>query len=138
MLDKQLLFLDTNVFIYLFQGSKQYGKAVTNIFTKLAAGKSRAITSVITQAELLSFAAPEDEVNGLLQLFLETPNLQVVQIDAHIATTAARLRRKYGFRLPDALQLAAAIECKAGIFVTADSRLKACREIRTTVLKPVK
>jgi predicted nucleic acid-binding protein len=47
---------------------------------------------------------------------------------------AAHLRAGYGFKLGDALHLAAAVEAGCGLFLTNDSRLSACREIAVEVL----
>ena len=138
MKDRQTFFLDTNIFIYFFNGDERFGGDVRKIFSRLVSNKMRAITSVITQTELFSLAPPENDVQELLGLFLETPNLEILSINTKIAVTASRLRRQYGFRMPDSLQLAAALEHKADFFVTTDSTLKKCREISVSILKEAK
>jgi predicted nucleic acid-binding protein len=47
---------------------------------------------------------------------------------------ATDLRASYGFKTPDALHLASAIEEKADVFITGDSKLAKCKEIRVEVV----
>jgi predicted nucleic acid-binding protein len=62
--------------------------------------------SAITRAEVLSGVAPEDvpETRALLDRF------PFVVVDQDVADAAAELRRTHRWRLPDALQAAAALE----------------------------
>ena len=61
--------------------------------------------SVITRAEVLSGATPEKvpDIRALLDQF------PLILIDRDVADAAAELRRTYRWRLPDALQAAAAV-----------------------------
>jgi len=61
--------------------------------------------SVITRAEVLAGAAPEQvpDIKALLDRFA------LILIDREVADAAAELRRTYRWRLPDALQAAAAL-----------------------------
>jgi len=45
------------------------------------------------------------------------------------------LRAGYGFKTPDAIHLASAIEAKAGIFLTGDGALARCTELAVEVLE---
>jgi predicted nucleic acid-binding protein len=55
---------------------------------------------------------------GLLSSF---PNLNWVAPDLAIADVSARLRTQHGLRLPDALQVATAIQAGAGAILTNDA-----------------
>ena len=63
------------------------------------------------------------------------PNLKMVSIDQRVAEKGAELRAKYGIRTPDAIQVAAAIENQATIFLSNDNKLKKVKEIEIAVLK---
>ena len=69
-----------------------------------------------------------------MQLFLETPNLKIKNLDSEIAIEAARIRRKYGFQTPDAIELATAVVAKADAFITNDKRLMKFNEIKVKLL----
>ena len=48
----------------------------------------------------------------------------MLAIDEKLAEAAALVRARHGIRLPDALQVAAAIHGEATLFITNDKRLK--------------
>jgi predicted nucleic acid-binding protein len=52
------------------------------------------------------------------------PNFTLADITRSIAERAANLRSRYALRLPDALQVATAIERGASYFLTNDQRLR--------------
>jgi len=133
--NKQLVFgLDTNIFIYHFQNNLDYINQVDNIFVSLAKGENKAITSIITLIELLSFKAEDTEIEKIQDAFQSTPNLKVFPITDEIALKAARIRRKYGYRASDAIQIATALFANADIFITNDKRLQGFNEIKIKLL----
>lgn len=62
--------------------------------------------TVITRAEVLAGLADADWPMGTALL----DRFETIPIDAKLAERAARLRRVHGWKLPDALQAAAALE----------------------------
>ena len=69
-----------------------------------------------------------------LRLLLTNSNLDVVTVDVQVAQAAAELRAKSGVRLPDAIQVAAAMVTKCEAFVTNDRSLKQITAIQVLVL----
>jgi predicted nucleic acid-binding protein len=128
-----LVGVDTNIFIYFFEKNPYFAKKVESFFYDLARDKKRAVTSIITQIELLSLTEKSSE-SKLLQLFLGVNNLEVFPVEAGIASLTAELRRKYGFSTPDAIQLATAIKQDCDYFLTNDKRLQKCKEIKVKLL----
>jgi predicted nucleic acid-binding protein len=62
-------------------------------------------------------------------------NLELIEITADIAESAGNLRGKYqSLRTLDAIQIAAAIDAKAEVFLTNDKGLRKIREIEVIVL----
>ena len=59
----------------------------------------------------------------------------MVNIDPQVAEKGAELRATYGIRIPDALQLASAIENQATIFLSNDYNLKKIKDIEIVLLK---
>lgn len=127
--------LDTNIFIYQFERHPDFFTQVKKVFEKLQSNECSGVTSIVSLIETLSFPMNEEALQRLTQLFLETPNLTIYEIQHTIAIEAARIRRKYNFRLGDAIQLATALYAKADVFVTNDERLKQCKEIKIQLLK---
>jgi predicted nucleic acid-binding protein len=60
-------------------------------------------------------------INQILKSF---STLTLLAIDEKLAETAAMVRARHGIRLPDAMQVAAAIQGEATLFITNDKRLK--------------
>ncbi len=90
-------------------------EAATNWLRQLRDGE--AVLSVITRAEVLS-GGTEEEATSALDLCNEFECLPMTKDDA---TRAAALRRKHGWKLPDAFQ--AAVALRAGLkLVTRDAR----------------
>lgn len=130
----KLLFLDTNIFVYYFAGEGVVGRRAKKVLQLLAQDRARAVTSTITQLELLSLSVVDQEVEQLNELFLETPNLRIVVLDQDIAVEAARIRRQYHFRTPDAIQLATALVCQVDQFVSQDKQLAQFSELAVVSL----
>ncbi|MCO5388367.1 PIN domain-containing protein [Desulfosporosinus sp.] len=55
-------------------------------------------------------------------------------MDQNVALQAARLRARYGFKTPDALFLATALEEKAEAFITNDVLLQGIENIEIVLL----
>ncbi len=64
-----------------------------------------------------------------------TPHLSLRTLDPPLAEQAAALRARYQLRTPDAVQIAAAIEFGAPLFLTNDDRLRKVTEIEVVVLE---
>lgn len=129
-----LIALDTNIFIYYFQQHPQFGSSAKDVFESLTTGKAKGITSIITLIELLSLTGTQENTDKLKALFLETPNLAIFDVTQIIGIEAARIRRNYGYRLPDSIQLATSLFAKAKTFITNDSKLLCFKEINVRML----
>lgn len=133
----KLIGLDTNVFSYHFHNHPQFVKFTDIVFNYLNQGQSKGITSIITLTELLSAKVPPAKIKMLQQAFNTTPNLTVLEVNHEIAWKAAKIRRKYEFRLPDAIQIATAIHAKAKAFITNDNRLKNYQGLKIILLTEI-
>lgn len=65
----------------------------------------------------------------------ETINIHEVNIE--IAVRAAQIRAEYGFKSPDALQLAIAVHHSADYFLTNDKRLISFKELEIIILDEI-
>jgi predicted nucleic acid-binding protein len=128
---------DTMVFIYHLEDHPRYAQLTQPLFEAWEEGRNSGVTSVITLLEIL--VKPKREGKGevareYLELLTTYPNLEIQSIDLGLAELASDLRARYGIRTPDALQLAAALHCGAGGFITNDVRLKGVTELEVVLL----
>lgn len=117
------IFLDSMYFIYYLDG-----KDITDELTELfLLAKSRKITihsSEITLTEVLGHKSlSEDKVKIYTKFLLSAANLKLHPVNTKIILRAASLRRSFGLRLPDAIQLSTSIENRIEIFLTRDKQL---------------
>jgi predicted nucleic acid-binding protein len=133
----KIIGLDTAPFIYYIEDVAPYADLLDPVFALLENHTVRVVTSTVTFAEILAkpFADKNfplaDEIKFTLKSFT---SLSVVSIDEKLAETAALMRARYSIRLPDALQLAAAIQGEATLFLTNDKRVKKLDTVQVLVL----
>lgn len=118
-----IVYLDTNIVIYSVEHNPVFGpKARTRLATVRAAGDALMISD-LTRMECLvgplrsGDAAVEADYHSFFGV------TKVVAIAAAVCDRAARIRATHNFKPMDALQLAAAVEHGANVFLTADARL---------------
>jgi len=61
---------------------------------------------------------------------------EVIPLTRPVIDLATELRARYGFKIPDAIHLAAAIAGGCDLFLTNDYRLDKCAEIAVEVVAP--
>lgn len=133
------IMFDTAPIIYFIEEHKNFGGITEEILGLIRENREYyAFSSVITLAEVL--AQPLRKSNKQLvekyrQFLLNASNFTLYSIDPIIAEKAAELRAKYEIRMPDAMQLAVAIENGATLFITNDKDLKKVEEIEVLVLE---
>lgn len=134
----KIIGLDTAPFIYFVEDVAPYADLVEPIFRLLESGRPIAVTSTITLAEVLTKPLSDknlqlvDEIKFILRSFSA---LSMIPVDEAIAEAAALIRARYTLRLPDALQVASAIQGGATLFITNDGRFKKVEGIETVVLE---
>jgi predicted nucleic acid-binding protein len=115
-----LVVLDSAPIIYLLEDHPRYRRRFEPIFDAHAAGHVRFAVTTITIAEVLTgpLAAGEEMLARRYRSVLES--WQVIDIDADIAESAARIRGLFRLKLADAVQVASAIATNADALVTHD------------------
>ncbi len=126
--------LDTNVFIYYFERHPEFGPAAKLTLAKLSKPGTKGVTSIVSLLELLSLPQGSKILDDLKSRYLRIPNLTTSDVSQEIALEAARIRRTYGYRTSDAIQLATALTHKADLFITNDIRLKKFPELKIHLL----
>src|SRR5204863_6109683 len=118
------LAFDTSPIIYFVEANAAYDQLVSKIFSRVAAGELEGWTSVITLSEVLVrpiVTGRTDLQQAYRDLLLNSSNFHTVPITAVVAERAAGIRAVYNLPLPDAIQVAFAIDagCQAMIAMTA-------------------
>lgn len=111
------LVLDTNVVLYYLGGRLQKPLA-----------KKQYVISIITEIELLSYPAIQDDETSMIQRFVN--EITVVELKNLLKTETILLRKKYSLKVPDAVIAATALKLKAPL-LTNDKKLQNISEIET-------
>lgn len=129
--------LDTAPLIYLIEAHPTYRLLVRDVARRISEGHFVGITSVVTIGEVLVQPFAHGDL-GLQQRYrealLDGAGIRTLPVDAPLAERAAALRARYRMRLPDAIQVATAIDRGCEAFLTNDRRLARVTEIRVLVL----
>jgi predicted nucleic acid-binding protein len=134
-----LIGLDTAPCIYWLEYDPVYYAAIQPLFQlRIDRGLNSAVTSVVSLAEALVkplATARTDLADNCRVFFTNSSNLTLVPISDAIAELAADLRVRYSLRLPDAFQIAAALDHGATYFVTNDAKMRRVTELTVLLLK---
>lgn len=129
--------LDTSVFIYHIEATSPFSSVASDVLQLVRQHSATGVTSILTLAELLVKPLQLRRLGLAARyeaLLRGTPHLTVMDIDARVARRAARLRATHQIRVADAIQMAAALEHGATVFITNDFRLRRVDEIAVVVL----
>jgi predicted nucleic acid-binding protein len=130
------LFLDTNIVVYAVENPALFGpKANARLAVARAAGDILMISDLVRMEALVG---PLKHRNAALQQdyhqFFASSGMTVVGISAAVCDRAAVVRANHNLKSMDALQLAAALEHGATVFLTADARLSSFTGLTVEVL----
>lgn len=120
-----LVFLDTNLFIYLFEDDGERGERVSQLIRRMAERQDRLATSTLTLGEILvkPLEASNTQAATRYEAYFRSPEVQLVPFDALASLRYAEIRHDRTIRPPDAIQLACAAAAGADLFITNDEAL---------------
>ncbi|MBI1916312.1 MAG: PIN domain-containing protein [Planctomycetes bacterium] len=129
--------LDTNIVIYAVESHPTFGvRAQTRLASALAAGDTLMISDLVRmECLVLPLRVGDAVLQKQYRTFFARPEVQVVPITGAVCDRAASIRAMYNLRAMDSLQLAAAVEHGASLFLTADARLNTFTGLTVEVLK---
>jgi predicted nucleic acid-binding protein len=115
-----MVMVDTAPFIYVLESHPQFSDQFLGLFEAAAKGDLTIALSTITLAEVLTgpFKAGQTALAKRYEKSLSY--YKVIPVSTPIAALAAQLRAQYRLKLPDAIQLATALDIGATAFVTHD------------------
>jgi predicted nucleic acid-binding protein len=132
------LYLDSAPIIYFIEGSPTLR---AKMIARLAGTRTGTDTVVVSHLSRLECRVKplRDGNRPLLDLydrFFGAEGVELVDADASVWDTAAELRARHGFRVPDALHMAFAIVHRCDRFLTNDHRLDRIPDVTVEVLTP--
>ncbi|MCC7484784.1 MAG: PIN domain-containing protein [Burkholderiales bacterium] len=125
-----LVLVDSAPIVYCLEANPRFAPRFQPLFDRQAAGEIVFAVTTLTIAEVLTgpLVAGREELARRYRAVMES--WQVIALDTDIAETAARFRASLRLKLPDAIQLASAINVNADALATHDrdfSRVMALR-----------
>lgn len=133
------VFLDTAPLIYLTEGHSEQSEAVATQLSRWIENETVLGTSTLTLMELLVVPKREDNTHLVLKykaLLKDVLSLPLIALDEGVAEAAAAYRAGYGFKPPDAVQLASAVVHGYDVFYTNDRQLTHCPDIDVVLVTP--
>ena len=131
------LFLDSAPVIYYIDVNPTYIAIMDGIFDGIQSNSIRIVTSPVTLAECLILPIQQNNPSQQ-QLFIDIITSQdtadFIEISALIARKAADIRARYNLKLPDAFQVATALEAGCEAILTNDTQLKRVPELQILVV----
>ena len=130
--------IDAMGFIYHFEANERYLSLTKMIFSKVEQGKIKAVTSLVTVAEIFSNQkiVEDEELAGIYRHVFDTwPNLTIHVPDLTDAMLVGAVRVEHGLRLPDAFQVEAALSFGAEVIVTNDDKFRKIKRPKVLILK---
>ncbi len=115
-----IVLVDTAPWIYLLEDHAEFAPRFVGLFEAAERGQIQLALSTVTLAEVLTgpFKAGQTALAKRYETALGA--YQVVPLSAAVASLAAQLRVQYRLKLPDAVQLASALQIGASALVTHD------------------
>ena len=129
------IFCDTAPFIYCIEENDEYYHVVRNFFLENV--EADLVTSAITVGEYLTmpYRTGKIEYAKAFYKMIEDMDVELIDVSREIADEAARIRAEYeGFKLMDAIQLAAAVREGCNLFLTNDKQLRQFKEIEVVIV----
>ncbi len=121
------VYFDTNIFIYIFEGSPEYQDIVMPLIALAESDDIAIFANEITLGELLvsPFKNQQKEIADTYIQALNNPDFVTLgSTTQHIHIEAARIRATYGMKYPDAVHIASAIDSACDVFLTNDRKIK--------------
>jgi predicted nucleic acid-binding protein len=112
--------VDTAPWIYLLQDHPEFAPRFEGLFMAAERGQLQLALSTITLAEVLAGPCKVGQAALAKRYEKALTSYQVMPLNAEVASLAAQLRAQYRLKLPDAVQLATALDMGAAALVTHD------------------
>ncbi len=114
------MLVDTAPWIYLLQDHPGYAARFDGLFEAAAAGRLQLALSTVTLTEILTGPYQVGQTALAKRYQTALSQYRLVTLSEDVAALAAQLRVQYRLKLPDAVQLASALDIGAAALVSHD------------------
>jgi len=131
------LYLDASAIIYMVETHPALGEPTRlRVLEHLKGQEAELATSRLSRLECRVQPLRDGNASVLADYdrFFEGARLTLVDVSPSVVERATELRARHGFKTPDALHLATALECGAASVLTGDAKWKQCAEIGVEVV----
>jgi predicted nucleic acid-binding protein len=131
-----LIYLDSNIIIYLIEQPAGWGPRATNRIAVARASTAPLMVSDLTRLEcrVKPIASGDAALLGRYDAFFTAPDVRIAGLTAAVCDRATVIRAGYRYQLGGALNLAAAVESACDAFLTNDARLTGFPDVPVEVL----
>lgn len=132
------LYLDACAIIYLVEAVDPFHAHVARrLQLHGAGGESDVVTSLLSRLECRTrpLRDGDERLIARYDAFFSARRLVLSELSPGVIERATVLRARHGFKTPDALHLASAIEMGASVFLTGDRTLARCDEINVEIIE---
>ena len=131
-----LVYVDSNIVIYLVEQPTLFGPQASARVATFAAAGDRIVVSDLTRLECRVHVITMGDSITLAQYdhFFHQAVERVMPLTSAVVDRATIIRARHRFKTPDALHLAAALESGCQLFLTNDARLNGFPDLRVESL----
>lgn len=132
-------YLDASAVIYLLEGSTAVRAQVAARIAQAEEDPGgRLLASRLSRLEcrVKPLRAGDAAMLATYDAFFTRSRLTILGVSAAVLDRATDLRARHGFKVPDAIHLASAIEAGADAFLTGDAGLTKCPGVNVELLTP--
>lgn len=123
------MLVDTAPWIYLLEDNSVFVPKFAGLFEAASHGEIELALTTVTLAEILTGPHKTGQTALAKRLEATLGTYRIVPLTAPIASLAAQMRAQYRLKLPDAVQLASALDIGAAALVTHDRDFSAVQGI---------
>jgi predicted nucleic acid-binding protein len=137
LLKGKRVYFDTNIFIYIIEGSLQYQNIIDDIAQSIIQKDFEIHTSYITLTEILPplvKRGDKDIISGTIEFVRNKGFFQLSNADEEICLQAGFLRGELKMKTPDALHVATAIKQNCNVFLTNDAGIRVPQNMQRILL----
>ena len=127
-----LIAIDSAPLIYWLEDHPVWGCRYAPLLEGIAAGRWQGLLTTVTLAEVLTgplLQQREQLVERYAAALTDPASFAMTSLTPPVVISAARLRARYGLRLPDAVQLASALHANAVALVSHDRDFAGCSDL---------
>ena len=131
------VYFDTNIFIYIIEGSLQYQTIINELTKSIIQKDFESYTSYITLTEMLPPLVKRGDKNiisGTIDFIRGKDFFHLTTANEEICLQAGFLRGALGMKTPDSLHVATAIKQNCDLFLTNDAGIRVPKNMRCILL----